>query len=185
VSCDDANVCTDDTCDPQSGCQHANNASACDDGDLCTSADQCAGGSCVGTPLVPCEPDAGVDQDSGTSSDAAITHDSSVMQDSANAQDAAVAHDAAAAQDATAIQDGSSSHDVVVAPDGGRLDAVVSRKDAGTDEPSAPGGCGCSHSLNDLHPMAVLSLSVLAAVALVRRRRRAPSHSRLGHSGRV
>ena len=36
ANCDDQNPCTDDHCDPQVGCLHVNNASACDDGDACT-----------------------------------------------------------------------------------------------------------------------------------------------------
>ena len=30
--CDDANVCTDDSCDPATGCVNANNTASCDDG---------------------------------------------------------------------------------------------------------------------------------------------------------
>lgn len=53
--CDDGNACTDDACDSALGCQHLNNASACDDGSACTSGDQCSGGSCVGSGN-PCGP---------------------------------------------------------------------------------------------------------------------------------
>jgi hypothetical protein len=34
IDCEDDNACTQDTCDPQSGCQHA--PKSCDDGDPCT-----------------------------------------------------------------------------------------------------------------------------------------------------
>jgi len=52
VDCDDANPCTDDSCDPVTGCVHANNTAACDDGDACTSGDACGGGTCnAGAPL--------------------------------------------------------------------------------------------------------------------------------------
>ncbi|NMB74601.1 MAG: matrixin family metalloprotease [Myxococcales bacterium] len=47
VNCNDGNACTDDTCDMQSGCQHANNTSPCEDGNACTVGDQCSGGQCV------------------------------------------------------------------------------------------------------------------------------------------
>ncbi len=45
--CDDANVCTTDTCDGAGFCQHANNTAACTDGNACTVTDVCSGGSCV------------------------------------------------------------------------------------------------------------------------------------------
>jgi hypothetical protein len=49
VTCDDHNDCTDDSCDPQTGCQNPNNNNACDDHYVCTPNDRCTGGSCVGT----------------------------------------------------------------------------------------------------------------------------------------
>ncbi len=52
VDCDDDNPCTDDSCDPQSGCQHVNNNNSCDDGNLCTMLDVCSAGSCGGTVVV-------------------------------------------------------------------------------------------------------------------------------------
>jgi hypothetical protein len=53
--CDDANLCTDDACDPVAGCTHADNALPCDDGDACTSADTCAAGLCTGGPPPDCD----------------------------------------------------------------------------------------------------------------------------------
>ncbi len=47
LSCDDANGCTDDSCEPSSGCSNVANAAACDDASLCTLGDQCAGGKCM------------------------------------------------------------------------------------------------------------------------------------------
>jgi hypothetical protein len=44
--CDDNNPCTDDSCNPASGCVHDNNAAPCDDGNACTSNDTCGGGMC-------------------------------------------------------------------------------------------------------------------------------------------
>jgi hypothetical protein len=53
TSCDDANPCTDDTCDPVTGCASVPHTRACDDGDLCTQGDVCSAGACVpGPPLV-------------------------------------------------------------------------------------------------------------------------------------
>ena len=63
--CNDDNPCTDDSCNAKDGkCAHVNlaDATACDDGSLCTSADACKGGSCSGTAVVcddsnPCTDD--------------------------------------------------------------------------------------------------------------------------------
>src|SRR5439155_1450478 len=41
LDCDDHNPCTDDSCNAQSGCQHANNMAPCDDGNACTTNDTC------------------------------------------------------------------------------------------------------------------------------------------------
>ena len=49
--CTDGNVCTDDTCDLDTGdCVTTFNDSPCDDGVACTIGDQCGDGACVGTP---------------------------------------------------------------------------------------------------------------------------------------
>jgi hypothetical protein len=69
-NCDDGNPCTDDFCDPSSGCLHDPNVAPCDDGDASTMGDLCAAGMCQpGTPVDcnddnPCtadlpDPDAG------------------------------------------------------------------------------------------------------------------------------
>jgi hypothetical protein len=52
--CDDGNVCTDDGCDPASGCTHIANNAPCDDGDACTTGDACAAKACVGGPPPNC-----------------------------------------------------------------------------------------------------------------------------------
>ncbi len=49
--CDDANACTDDSCDAVLGCQNVPNTAACDDADACTENDVCGGGACGGTPV--------------------------------------------------------------------------------------------------------------------------------------
>ena len=57
VVCDDAKACTDDSCDPASGCvATADDSNVCNDSDPCTADDHCAGGECTGT--CECEQDA-------------------------------------------------------------------------------------------------------------------------------
>ncbi|MFQ5478578.1 MAG: hypothetical protein ACE5E4_08180 [Candidatus Binatia bacterium] len=52
--CNDANVCTDDSCDPGSGCVNQANTLSCEDGDACTTNDSCSAGTCVGGPPPDC-----------------------------------------------------------------------------------------------------------------------------------
>jgi len=52
--CDDGDVCTDDSCDPATGCVHENNAASCSDGNACTQTDNCQAGACVGSNPVTC-----------------------------------------------------------------------------------------------------------------------------------
>jgi len=54
-NCDDANVCTDDGCNPATGCEHAFNTVPCDDGDPLTTNDACSSGVCVGEPPSNCD----------------------------------------------------------------------------------------------------------------------------------
>jgi len=53
TDCDDANPCTDDSCDAVTGCMSVANASPCDDGVACTAVDTCAGGLCSGVDTCP------------------------------------------------------------------------------------------------------------------------------------
>jgi len=56
ISCDDANVCTNDACIAGTGCTHQPNALVCDaDGSLCTSGDHCSGAACVAGAVANCE----------------------------------------------------------------------------------------------------------------------------------
>ncbi len=64
LDCDDGLLCTDDSCDTQTGCLHQNNQASCDDGDACTTNDRCTNGVCQGEPI-ECEGDPGKDLDSG------------------------------------------------------------------------------------------------------------------------
>ncbi len=53
LPCDDGNLCTDDSCDPQLGCQFAPNMAPCDDAEPCTDDDICGAGWCQpGDPTV-------------------------------------------------------------------------------------------------------------------------------------
>ncbi len=55
IPCDDGNPCTSDTCDPDTGCSHANTALPCDDGNACTDGDTCWMGRCLGQSNVTCD----------------------------------------------------------------------------------------------------------------------------------
>jgi hypothetical protein len=47
LDCDDDNLCTDDACDPSSGCMHVDNTAPCEDGNPATLGDSCQAGVCV------------------------------------------------------------------------------------------------------------------------------------------
>ena len=55
LSCQDSNICTDDLCSAQVGCQFVHNQAACDDGNACTAGDLCSGGKCTGQDEVQCD----------------------------------------------------------------------------------------------------------------------------------
>ena len=55
LDCDDTSPCTDDDCDPNSGCVHKLNTSLCDDGSDCTVGDHCKLGDCVGSSQLDCD----------------------------------------------------------------------------------------------------------------------------------
>jgi hypothetical protein len=50
LTCDDANPCTTDSCDPVNGCVHTQLTGICDDGNACTVGDECVNGACLGAP---------------------------------------------------------------------------------------------------------------------------------------
>ncbi len=54
LACNDSNPCTDDSCDPKTGCQFVPNAAACDDGNPCTLGDQCSEGGCLAGAALEC-----------------------------------------------------------------------------------------------------------------------------------
>jgi len=53
-TCDDSNVCTNDSC-TGGQCGFQANSAACSDGDPCTVGDMCAGGACVSVTTVSCD----------------------------------------------------------------------------------------------------------------------------------
>ncbi len=55
LSCNDGNLCTDDSCDPTAGCTYsADDTNSCDDGLYCNGAETCVGGTCAaGTAACP------------------------------------------------------------------------------------------------------------------------------------
>ena len=56
VNCDDANTCTDDSCDPKAGCIHDPlTGTGCDDGDKCTVGDGCSDGTCAASDTLLCD----------------------------------------------------------------------------------------------------------------------------------
>ena len=56
VNCDDANPCTDDSCQAVAGCVHLANNATCDaDGDACTLNDSCKGTTCAPGPVKSCD----------------------------------------------------------------------------------------------------------------------------------
>jgi hypothetical protein len=55
LNCNDTNPCTDDSCNPVSGCINAIRTGSCDDGLFCNGADICSAGVCYhsGPPCTP------------------------------------------------------------------------------------------------------------------------------------
>ncbi len=57
-ACDDGNPCSSDLCDPSGGCQHVPLIGPCNDGIECTTGDECLDGECKGDASeCECEPD--------------------------------------------------------------------------------------------------------------------------------
>ena len=55
LDCNDDNPCTEDSCEPSTGCDHQNNEAPCSDGSVCTQEDACAGGECVPGQALECD----------------------------------------------------------------------------------------------------------------------------------
>ena len=84
TSCDDGNPCTNDSCDPNSGCGKAYNVNACTDGNACTIGDICNTGNCLPGNTKNC------DDGNGCTNDKCDTVTGNCLHDSAegNACDA-------------------------------------------------------------------------------------------------
>ena len=54
IACNDKNPCTDDMCDPQTGCVLTPNTMPCNDNNACTEGDVCAAGTCAGMMTKSC-----------------------------------------------------------------------------------------------------------------------------------
>ncbi len=85
LSCNDGNPCTDDSCDPDAGCQFTPNAASCDDGNACTEDDACAAGQCLGETAVKCADDNLCTDDSCAPKTGCVFTDNSVACDDGNA----------------------------------------------------------------------------------------------------
>jgi N-acetylneuraminic acid mutarotase len=74
-SCNDGNPCTNDGCDPLTGCFHSSQSGSCNDGNACTTIDSCIDGTCVGispwicTSSGPCHVAGTCDPGTGACSD--------------------------------------------------------------------------------------------------------------------
>ena len=55
ADCDDGEICTDDACLPSVGCVNSPNSNPCEDGDVCTLQDYCAGGGCNSGSALDCD----------------------------------------------------------------------------------------------------------------------------------
>jgi cysteine-rich repeat protein len=55
LKCNDANPCTDDSCNAATGCVKTNNIAVCDDGLACTLGDACKNGACAGGAAKNCD----------------------------------------------------------------------------------------------------------------------------------
>lgn len=54
LPCNDNNACTNDSCNPDSGCIHVNTNAPCNDSNACTESDHCEQGVCIGGQLKDC-----------------------------------------------------------------------------------------------------------------------------------
>jgi len=57
LACNDKNPCTDDSCNPETGCSFAPNSGKCNDESVCTSNDHCLSGMCVPGATLDCNDD--------------------------------------------------------------------------------------------------------------------------------
>ena len=55
LDCEDNNPCTNDSCNPDMGCENVPNNLGCDDGNACTANDYCAAAVCLSGPSITCD----------------------------------------------------------------------------------------------------------------------------------
>lgn len=77
-NCLDDNPCTDDLCNPATGCYHENNEAICQDGSACTTQDQCLAGGCIGGPPPDCD-DVNLCTDDSCDPTAGCIHDANAL----------------------------------------------------------------------------------------------------------
>ena len=114
VNCNDGNPCTDESCDPQSGCSSVPNGAPCSDGNVCTVDDQCANGECSGGAPLLCH-DENPCTDDGCSPDAGCTFVANAADCSDG--DACTVDDHCAGGQCVASQEGSCDDDNVCTND--------------------------------------------------------------------
>jgi cysteine-rich repeat protein len=81
LDCADGNTCTDDSCDPASGCVNTNNSAACDDGNACTTVDVCSSGTCTGGLPLDCDDSDACTEDSCAAESGCVNADNSAACD--------------------------------------------------------------------------------------------------------
>ena len=84
LPCDDGNPCTDNSCNPQAGCQFIPNDEICDDNNQCTVGDQCANGWCLPGPPLDCDDNNLCTTNSCAPGDGCISTNNTVPCDDAN-----------------------------------------------------------------------------------------------------
>ncbi len=95
VVCDDGNICTNDSCNPLSGCVYTPNSHSCNDGNACTENDICFNKICRGSPSIyndgkfcngteTCDPQSGISLGSAPSCDDGISCTVDSCSDSTN-----------------------------------------------------------------------------------------------------
>ncbi|HIA03476.1 MAG TPA: hypothetical protein EYN66_16480, partial [Myxococcales bacterium] len=78
---DDKNPCTDDSCQPQTGCQNLPNTLKCSDGNPCTIGDQCQSSFCLSGSKKDCDDGTPCTVDSCNETTAQCEHDKSPCDD--------------------------------------------------------------------------------------------------------
>jgi len=141
-NCDDANPCTNDSCDGLLVCVRVDNTAACDDGNACTLTDACQGGACVGSSAVVC-----------TASDqchaAGVCNPTDGTCSNPPAADGTVCNDGdACTQTDTCLAGACTASNPVVctASDQCHVAGICDPATGGCSDPAAPNGTSCDDS---------------------------------------